>query len=342
MTINSTGAGLASFGVVLTLGFAIAVCSEAPSSPLRLVQTIPLPRVEGRIDHFAIDLKGQRLFMAALGNNTLEVFDLRAGRWIQSIAGLHHPQGVRFIPESNRLFAANAEGGQVVIFDGESLQAVGAADGLDDADNIRYDAAAKLVYVGYGDGALAILDAHDGKRLGDIKLQGHPESFQLEKPGARVFVNVPNVRQIAVLDRAKRAIIARWPLEGDRANFPMALDEANHRLFVACRKPPELLVIDTGSGGVRARLPCAGDADDLWYDAARRRLYISGGEGSLSVIEQRGAEQYEEVARIPTAPGARTSFFAPELGRLYLAVPHRGERRAELRIYEVASSAERH
>jgi DNA-binding beta-propeller fold protein YncE len=319
---------------VLLTGCSLLAFRAPQRPPLRLVQTIVLPDVEGRIDHFAIDLPGERLFMAALGNNTLEVFNLRTGRRIQSLAGLHHPQGVRFIAEANRLFVANGEGGEVVVFDGQSLKPLGSAVGLDDADNVRYDDAANLVYVGYGEGALAILDPRDGRRRGEIKLQGHPGSFQLANYDARIFVNVPDARQIAVLDRTQRATIARWPLERDGANFPMALDEAHHRLFVACRKPAELLVLDSDSGEVVARLPCVGDADDLWYDAARSRLYISGGEGAVSIIKQRDADHYEDIARVSTAPGARTAFFSAELNRLYVAVPHRSSQRAELRVYE--------
>jgi DNA-binding beta-propeller fold protein YncE len=272
--------------------------------------------------------------MAALGNNTLEIFDLKANRWTQSIGGLHHPQGVLYVPESQKLFVANAQGGQVVIYDGLSLQKVGAVDGLDDADNVRLDSVARQVYVGYGDGALAVLDAGDGKRLYDIKLDGHPESFQLEKSGPRVFVNVPSAGHIAVVDRKRKEVVARWPLGADGANFPMALDEANSRLFVACRKPPVVLVIDTKSGKTVARVDSPGDADDLWYDAAGKSLYVSGGEGLIGVTNQRGPDKYMALAKIPTASGARTSYWAPDLHRLYLAVPQRARQKAEVRVYE--------
>ena len=327
--------------VFLQAGLA-AVCllgtlwAQTPA-PLRLLDTVPLPNVEGRIDHFGIDVKGQRLFMAALGNNTLEVLDLGANRWLQSIGGLHHPQGVLYVPDTERLFVANAEGGQVVIFDGKTLRRVGSVDGLDDADNVRYDAAAKHVYVGFGDGALVVLDAREGKRLGDIKLDGHPESFQLEKSGPRIFVNVPDAGHVAVVDRVRREVIARWPLVGEAANFPMALDEPSRRLFVACRKPAVLLVFDTTSGKVVARIECPGDADDLWYDAARKRLYVSGGEGFIGVIEQRDADHYAALEKIPSTPGARTCSFSPDLHRLYLAVPRRGDQKTEVRVYEVVA-----
>lgn len=320
---------------MLGLAFFVVPGGAQESAPLRQIQVIPLENVEGRIDHFSVDLKGQRLFMSALGNDTLEVFDLRTGRRIHTIPGLGAPQGNCFVPESHRLFVANDEGGIVEIFDGDSFQLLTSVDYSDDADNVRYDPRARRVFVGYGNGALGILDAESGKRLGDIKLDGHPESFQLEKNGPRIFVNVPDAREIEVVDRDKQVVTLRWPLNGDHANFPMALDELSHRLLVACRKPAELLVLDTESGRIVARVACAGDADDLFYDAARKRIYVSGGEGFLSVIEQRDADHYTPLAKIPTAPGARTSFFVPDLNRLLLAVPHRGAQQAEVRVYEV-------
>ncbi|MGA2629773.1 MAG: hypothetical protein ABSG54_06105 [Terriglobia bacterium] len=322
------------FGAALATLCALgSLCAQTPS-PLRLTHTVPLPNVEGRIDHFGIDVKGQRLFMAALGNNTLEVLDLGANRRLQTIPGLHHPQGVLYVPDTQRLFVANAEGGQVAIFDGQTLRRVGSVDGLDDADNIRYDAVAKQVYVGYGDGALVILDALEGKRLGEIKLDGHPESFQLEESGPRIFVNVPDAGHIAVVDRIRREVIDHWPLTMGSANFPMALDEPHHRLVVACRKPAGLLVLDSASGRIVARVECPGDADDLWYDGARKRLYVSGGEGFIGVIEQRDPDHYGMVAKIPSTSGARTSFFAQDDSRLYLAVPHRNDQKSEVRVFE--------
>ena len=303
------------------------------TAPLRFVQAIPLPSVEGRIDHLAADLKGQRLFVAALGNNTVEVIDLKAGNRVQTIAGLREPQGVGFIPESNKLYVANAKGGACDIFDGTSFKRIKSVKFSDDADNVRYDAAARRVYVGYGDGALGVIDAASGERIGDVKLDGHPESFQLEKNGSRVFVNIPTARKIAVVDRAKAVLIGSWKVEG-RDNFPMALDEEHHRLFVATRKPAKLVVFDTESGRAVATLDAPGDADDVFYDGARRRIYISGGEGTIGVLRHVDADRYEAITKISAAAGARTSLFVPELGRLYLAVPHRGGQGAEIRVYE--------
>jgi DNA-binding beta-propeller fold protein YncE len=315
---------------LLSIGFA-AMAEQNP--PLRAVQTIPLSGVEGRIDHLAFDVKGQRLFVAALGNNTVEVIDLRAGKRVHTITGLHEPQGVGFIPESNQLFVANAKGGACDIFDAASFKRVKSVKFSDDADNVRYDASAGRVYVGYADGALGAIDAASGERRGDIKLDGHPESFQLEKSGPRIFVNIPTAQKIAVVDRAKATVVASWKVEA-RDNFPMALGEDHHRLFVAARKPAKLLVFDTESGRVVATLDAPGDADDVFYDAAKRRIYVSGGEGVIGVFQQKDADHYEATGKIATAAGARTSLFVPELRRLYLAVPHRGSQGAEIRVYE--------
>ena len=304
------------------------------TTPLRLVQTIPLPNVDGRIDHMAVDIKGQRLFIAALENNTVEVLDLRAGRHIRSITGLHEPQGVSFIPEFNKIFVANAKNGACDVFDGSSFQLIKSINFSEDADNIRYDATTRRVYVGYGGGGLGIIDAATGDQLGDIRLEGHPESFQLEKSGTRIFVNIPTAQKIVVVDRDKRATTTSWPTAGATANFPMAFDETHHRLFVGFRKPARLIVFDTESGKVVANLESPGDADDIFYDSARQRIYISGGDGFVAIIQQQDADHYKTLAKIPTASGARTSLFVPELSRLYLAVPHRGAQRAEIRVYE--------
>jgi DNA-binding beta-propeller fold protein YncE len=304
------------------------------AGPLRLIQTIPLRNVEGRIDHMAVDIKGQRLFIATLGNNAVEVLDLRAGKRVRSITGLHEPQGVAFISELNRIFVANGQTGVVDIIDGASSQPIKSVKLGADADNIRYDANAHRLYVGYGSGGLGILDPISGTKIGDIKLDGHPESFQLEKFGPRIFVNLPASAKIAVVNREERTTLAAWPTTSATANFSMALDETHHRLFVCFRKPAKLFVYDTESGKEVAVLDSPGDADDIFYDDARKRIYISGGEGVIAVVQQQDADHYKNIAKIATASGARTSFWVPEMSRLYLAVPHRGTQGAEMRVYE--------
>jgi DNA-binding beta-propeller fold protein YncE len=320
---------------LLVLAFLILLRASAQEErPLRLAQIIALPAVEGRIDHLAVDVQSQRLFLAALGNNTLEVIDLKAGKVIHSVKGLREPQGVAFVPEANAVYVANGGDGNCEAFTADSLAHIRSAKFSGDADNLRYDPIAKLLYAGYGGGAVGIFEALTGKIVGDIKLPAHPEAFALEQMGARIFVNIPKAKQVAVIDRKKREVVAQWPVTQAAANYPMALDESHHRLFIGCRQPARILVLDTDSGKTVAELECAGDTDDVFYDSRNKRIYVSGGEGFISVFAQLGADKYQPIAKIPTAPGARTSLFVPAFGRLYLAVPHRGKQASEVRVFE--------
>lgn len=319
----------------LICGLAFLPNLSAQGPPLKLVGNIPMPGVRGRIDHLSVDLKGRRLFVSALGNDTVEVLDIASGKDIHSISGMHEPQGVFYVPESNKIFVANGGDGVVSVLDGSSYRQLSTLHLSSDADDIRYDAARKLIFVGYGSGGIAVLNAMTGRGLGTIKLRGHAEAFEVEKGGARIYVNVPSAGEIAVADWNSRSVTARWPMGNFRANFPMAFDRANHRLFVICRRPAELLALDSLSGKVVAHLAVAGDADDVYYDQVRRRIYVSGGQGAISVVDQVDAGHYRLRMSIPTAPGARTSLFVPQLNRFYLAVPRRGGREAEMRVYAV-------
>ena len=308
----------------------------ADTNALTLTRTIPLPNVTGRLDHFAIDLKGQRLFMAGLSNNTVEIFDLAAGNRIQTIPGCSKPQGLAFLPAQNHLVIANGISGEVQILDGSTFKAIKIFGGMPKADNVRYDAKSDLIYVGHGDGAVGIINATNGHWLGGFKLAGHPESFQLEKTGNRIFVNVPDAGHIAVVDRLINTVVAIWPLEEFHANYPMALDEANHRLLVGCRQPARLVVLDTTTGKRVTDIEISGDTDDLFYDASRKEIFVSCGAGFIDVIDQVNADTYRLRTRIPTVSGARTSFFSPDRGEFYLGVrdyPTPGQ--AELRIYKL-------
>ena len=302
------------------------------AQPLRLEKTIELPDVQGRIDHMAIDVKGERLFVSALGNNTLEVIDLKAGKRAKTIGQLKEPQGVLYVPATDRLYVANGNDGSVRIFDASSYVPLKTLDYGDDADNLRYDSAHKRIYVGYGSGALGEIGS-DGKKVADIKLDAHPESFQLEKNSPRIYVNLPKSRKIAVVDRERHTILATWKTDMAFANFPMALDEGEHRLFVVTRLPARLLVFDTATGNIVQKLPAAGDCDDVFYDQARKRVYASGGDGEISVFQEEDADHYKESARIPTVKGARTSFFSPELDRLFLAVRRQGSQSAGIQVF---------
>src|SRR6266576_1662909 len=308
---------------------------RAQTAPLKLTETIALPGVEGRIDHFAFDAAGQRLFVCALGNDTVEVLDVRKGERIHSITGLGAPQGIAYLPELNRVFVANDKGGICKIYDGKSFQAVGELDLKDDADNVRYDDAAKKIYVGFGSGGIAIVNATDSKQVGSIKLSAHPEAFELEKNGRRIFVNVPNSRHVAVIDREKGEVVATWKTDLAFANFPMALDEANHRLFIGCRLPPKLVVLNTETGEVVAKIDISGDPDDVFYDNKRRRIYAICGAGKIDIIEQTDPNTYAASSRVDTADGARTGLFVSERDTLFVAVPHRGSQPAEVRAYNI-------
>ena len=326
----------------------LLACLAAAQEPaaLSLKTRIALPNVNGRIDHFGVDVKGERLFVSALGNHTLEVLNLRSGERTRTLSDLAEPQGIFYDSSANRLFVACALDGATKIFEGATFQLLETVPFSSDADNIRYDVHSRRVVVGYGgekalrgrpegDGALAFLDS-TGKKTAEIPLDAHPESFQLEKAGSRVFVNVPDRKEIQVADVVKGMVLGRWPVTSALMNFPMALDEAHHRLFIGCRRPARLLVLDTESGKTVASIEIVGDTDDLFYDASRSRIYVIGGDGFIDVLQQKGADHYERIARYPTAPGSRTGLFVPEWGRLFVAVPHRGAQNAEILVYQGA------
>jgi DNA-binding beta-propeller fold protein YncE len=306
------------------------------SKALALTGANPLPSVVGRIDHFGFDPKG-RLFLSALGNNTEEVIDLSAQKELRSISGIPNPQGVVFSPETNKIFVASTKG-KLYVYDGTSFNLITSLDFHGDADNLRYDPATKLIYLGYGDGesaAISVIDATTNNPLEEFKLGAHPESFQLETAGPNIFVNLPDLKQIAVVNR-KTHKVSKWALTLE-GNFPMGLDEASHRLFVATRSPARLAVFDTGSGQIVATLPCVGDADDLYFDSKRKRIYVPGGEGYISVFQQKDADHYETIAKIRTTVGSRTAGYLGKIGeknldRFYLAVPARSDHNAEVLI----------
>jgi DNA-binding beta-propeller fold protein YncE len=321
--------------IVITVVGNHLAATESGDAALQLKQTIPLPGVEGRIDHLDLDAAEERLFVCALGNNTVEVLDLRKGERVHSITGLGAPQGVVYVSELNRLFIANDKAGLCNIYDAKTFQLIGKVDFQDDADNVRYNSATKQIYVGFGSGGIGIINAPDGKRVGSIKLAAHPEAFELEKRGQRIFVNVPDARQVAVVDREKNEVIATWKTNGAFGNFPMALDEGNHRLFIGCRMPSKLVVLNTESGDVVASIGIAGDPDDILYDSKRHRIYAICGAGKIDIIDQTDANTYKVLGKIDTANGARTGLFVLERDNLFVAVPHRGSQAAEIRCYQI-------
>jgi DNA-binding beta-propeller fold protein YncE len=320
------------FLIALVMGVIVSVSAEAqtPPVPLVLEAKISLGPVSGRIDHLAVDLKRQRLFVAELGNNSLGVIDLTTGKVLRTLMGLSEPQGVGYEPATDTVFVANASDGSVRILRGEDLAAVARIDLGDDADNVRIDAARNHVLVGYGAGALAILDPTTRAKVGDIRLKAHPESFQID--GDRAFVNVPDARLIEVVDLAKNEVVGTWPTQPNHSNFPMAIDREAHRLFVVFRSPARLVVMSAADGTVAGSLDTCGDADDVFVDVKRHRVYVTCGAGTIDVFEDR-AGSYQRVGQIPTVSGARTSLFIPEMDRLFVAVRSSGNEPAAIWVF---------
>jgi DNA-binding beta-propeller fold protein YncE len=319
-----------------SVGFSEEQARAPETSPLLLVQEIPLPNVGGRIDHFTFDQKRKRVIGAALGNNTVEVVDTFSGRDIHSITGAAAPQGVVYVDELNRLFVANGTDGKLRVYDGDTFKLLNTLDIGEDADNVRYDPAAKRVYVAYGgdqEGGIAAVDATSMKRLDDVaKLDAHPESFQIALSRPVIYANIATKAKVVLIDRNTHKV-TDWPLKTGKSNYPMALDEADHRIFVVTRRPAQFVVIDSDSGAMVASVGCVNDADDLYYDAGRKRIYIPGGEGFLSVIQQTDRDHYQSLARVPTTIGARTGLWYEKRDRFYLAVPAGSKQGAALWVY---------
>ena len=313
-----------------------AFAETVETSPLRLEAKIPLGDVHGRIDHMAVDVKRQRLFVAELGNDSVGVIDLASRTVIKTIEGLKEPQGVGYEPSTDMLYVANAGDGSVHMFEGADNRPVAQIELGSDADNIRMDAAAKRVVIGYGSGALAIIDPATRSKVGDIPVKAHPEAFQIDPGTGQIFVNVPSARGIAVVDQASQKQSGKWSLPDHGGNFPMALDPARRQVLVIFRTPAELGIFSMTDGKLIATKETCRDADDLFVDAKRDRLYVSCGAGFLDVFELEGTT-YQRIARIPTVSGARTSLFVPELDRLLVAVRASGAEPAAIWVFRPIS-----
>jgi DNA-binding beta-propeller fold protein YncE len=331
---------LGTLGLLMVRDTKTAVAArQAPArelAPLQLVQKIPVPGVAGRIDHFTAFPKRRLLIFAALGNNSMEIVHTFQAKVVQSIKSLNEPQGVLYVPGLDKIFVANAGNGVVKVYDGKTyaLRKSIELGAESDTDNLRWDEDSKRVFVGVV-GGIAVIDAVSETRVGkDLKGSGgHSESFQLEKKGSRIFVNVPEDGSVVnVIDR-KTGELTKWGLNGVKANYPMALDEDNHRLFVVTRRPPFLMVLDTNTGKEVARVPIGGSCDDVYFDAERKRIYAIAGEGFISVVQQNDPDHYTLSANIPSAIGVRTGIFYGT--SLYVGVPAGGLEPAQIWNYQV-------
>jgi DNA-binding beta-propeller fold protein YncE len=315
------------------MGGPAAAMAQAADAPLVLETKIPLGDVSGRIDHLGIDVKRQRLYVGELGNDSLGVVGLAAGK-VRTITGFSEPQGVAYVAFADSVFVANGGDGSVRVLRGEDLAVSGRIELGNDADNVRVDAQHNRVIVGYGKGAIAVIDPETRTRVGDIRLKGHPEGFQIDETGTQVFVNVPDAREIEVVNLAAAATRS-LPTQGAGSNFPMAIDGDTRRLLVVFRNPPTLMVLSAQDGHVMAKLDTCGDADDVFVDPRRRRVYVSCGEGVIDVFGQ-DEGGYRRLSRVSTIAGARTALFVPELDRLFVAARARGSEPAAIWVFRPA------
>jgi DNA-binding beta-propeller fold protein YncE len=307
------------------------------AAPLKQIATIALPNVSGRMDHLGFDAASGRLFIAALENNTVEVLDTRVNQHLRSLTGFREPQGVAVAADFNAVAVANGESGTLQLLDVKTLQTRWTVEIGDDADNVRYDASARRFYVA-ARGGLSAVDPVSGRVTGLVAIAGHPESFQFEVGGSRVFANVPGILShligaghVVIADRNTMSTTGTWSVCG--ANYPMALDETGRRLFVGCRRPASIVMLETQNGKTLATFPTTGHTDDLFYDADGHRLYVIGGQGTIDVFA-RESDALRRIANVPTREGARTGLWAASLRRLFVAVPAAGSGVAEIRVFE--------
>jgi YVTN family beta-propeller protein len=317
--------------VTLSLSGAFA---EPGGSVLQLEAKIPLGNVAGRIDHMAIDLERNRLFVAELGNDSVGVVDLNAKKVVQRISGLKEPQGVAYIRLNDSLYVANGGDGSVRVFHGPDYSPARRIDLGADADNIRADLPANRILVGFGSGAVATIDLRDNTKTNTFVLKAHPESFQLDAASGQLFVNLPNSRTIAVLDANNGKETHTWPLRHG-GNFPMALDPERKRVLVAFRNPAKLAAFDWEIGGLAGEVDICGDADDVFMDQKHNRIYVTCGAGFIDVLRTDDAK-YSRVAQVPTVAGARTGLFVPEMDRLLLGVRAGFKEPAAIWVYRTA------
>jgi DNA-binding beta-propeller fold protein YncE len=312
--------------------------------PLRLVQTIPMPNVKGRIDHMDVDVKDKRLFVAGLENGSVEVIDLGAGKWSRSIPGFKKTQGIAYIPSLNKLFVASGDDGMLRVFRGDSLELLDSIKLELGPNRVAYDPHKSILYVGYGGkdagkdyGEIGVIDAKTDKHVGDIKVDAHPSEILLDTSGKTLYVFVSASSKIQVVDTQKREVVSTWPVSSQR-NGDGALDEKSHRLLIATRTPPQMIAMDSNRGKEVAALPAVEGMDGVYFNAAQKRVYVSGGRdndvGYVFVYQQKDADHYEVIGKIPTRSGAGTSFWSPELNRFYVGAPAHDNEEAAILVFE--------
>lgn len=302
---------------------------------LVLEKNITMPGVRGRIDHLDVDLKHQILYVAALGNNSVEVIDLKQGKLIHSIGDLDEPQGIGYVPQHEEVFVANGGNGDGYFYNARTYQKIATVHLGSDADDVRYDSAARLVYVGYGSGGIAVINADNHKVVSNIKLPAHPESFQLDRGLGKIFVNLPDAGMLGIIKLSTATLETKWMTKDLSANFPMALDELNHQVFIGFRKPASLIVMDGKTEMQIHSFPMVGDCDDLYFDAATRKIIASGGQGAISIFTRAESGQFKQTGKIRTRNGARTSLLIPTMRLFVVAARAEPPNEAEIIIFKI-------
>ncbi|HXM96284.1 MAG TPA: hypothetical protein VOA64_18855 [Candidatus Dormibacteraeota bacterium] len=333
-------------GMCLSLIFIFTpLVSAQEKQPLKLVATTALPGFSGDFDHFALDLKGQRLFLTAEDHKTVEVFDLD-GKQLHSITGFGQPHAAVFLPDVDKLIVTDGDDdfGRVELVSGKDYKILSTIKLPYGVDGAVFNPVNQYYYVESGSDepgakthALNIIDTKTFKHIGDITLPGsHSEAMAIDKAGKTMYVNLTGTNEVGVVDLEARKVIAKWPIPEAQTANALALDEPNHRVFIATRKPATFFVFNTDTGQVVTKLPCAAQNDDMWLDLQRKRIYVTGTE-TTSVFQQQDADHYSHIADVPTGFRARTSLLVPELNRLYIAVSGKGKPDAKLalQIYEL-------
>jgi DNA-binding beta-propeller fold protein YncE len=311
--------------------------------PLELVETIALPGVEGKTDHFGLDPEGQRLFLTLEGTPSVAVFDLKTSKLIHTITGFKKPHAIFVRPDLNKIFVIDGDASEIKVFDGTSYNLVDHIGLTIDADPLLYDPATKYLWVVNGGRdahtpycLVSIVDTTTNRKLADIKLDvNRLESMALETGSQRLFISMTASNEIGVIDRQKHTLIAHWPIADTKENVPLSYDEADHRLFTATRTPPNMVVMNADTGKVVAALPIGKSTDDLVYDPVHKRIYSACGEGFITVYQQVDADHYELLGNVPTAVGAKNGIYVQNPERYYIAVPGKGDQPVEIRLYKV-------
>jgi DNA-binding beta-propeller fold protein YncE len=332
------------FAGVLTIGLVPFALMAQEQAPLKLVDTIALPELkDGDFDHFAVDLEGHRLFLNAEENGKVLVFDTSTNKLIHTIADLKAPHSAVYRSDSRKLFVVDGDDSAVKIYNGDSYQLTGQVKLAIDADSMAYDSDTGYLYVVNGGRAahtqfsyISVIDTNAARNIKNIRIDSNQvEAISLEKSGPRLFCNITGKDAVEILDRTNGTLVTTWPLPpGDKRNVAVALDETNHRLFVVTADPALLIVLNSNDGKLVTSLPAVAKVDDMAYDPGQKRIYISGDQ-FIEVFQQRDANTYTLLAKIPGTFRAKTALLVPELNRYYLAVPKHGAKSAEVRVYEV-------